>query len=191
MVDAGLHEDKRFMRYLLGGLVILYFGLVKLMFRFVGGGVCSAARCLRARARVRRGNVCAWAAMAFAARSWVHMLTLCVLLCPAGTAPTPPTTRPRYEPRGEWVRRPKPRLPGQMADLRAELGDRELLAGKSSDDAPCVQQQLGLPLGVAWPQTFCHHTSHITPWPATRCRRGRHGRRPLVPPGAPGGAAAV
>lgn len=33
VVDSGLHEDKRFMRYLVGVLVLLYFGLVKLMYR--------------------------------------------------------------------------------------------------------------------------------------------------------------
>lgn len=36
---------------------------------------------------------------------------------------------PRYEPQTDWVRRPRPRMPGQMAELRAQLGDRELLAG--------------------------------------------------------------
>lgn len=35
----------------------------------------------------------------------------------------------RYAPESEWVRRPRPRLPGPLADLRAELGDKDLLAG--------------------------------------------------------------
>jgi hypothetical protein len=36
----------------------------------------------------------------------------------------------RYEPDTEWVRRPRPRLPGPMSDLRAQLGDKDLLAGE-------------------------------------------------------------
>lgn len=35
----------------------------------------------------------------------------------------------RYDPQTDLVRRPRPRMPGQMAELRAQLGDRELLAG--------------------------------------------------------------
>lgn len=38
----------------------------------------------------------------------------------------------RYEPDSEWVRRPRPRLPGPMAEMRAELGDKDLLAGEPS-----------------------------------------------------------
>uniref|UniRef100_A0A383W8L9 Uncharacterized protein n=1 Tax=Tetradesmus obliquus TaxID=3088 RepID=A0A383W8L9_TETOB len=67
VTDSGLHESKRFLQYMVGVLVLLYFGLVKLMFK--------------------------------------------------------------YEPDSEWVRRPRPRLPGPMSDLRAQLGDKDLLAG--------------------------------------------------------------
>eukprot|EP00775_Hariotina_reticulata_P003249 gene3249-3527_t len=37
-----------------------------------------------------------------------------------------------YAPDGEWVRRPRPRLPGRMSELRAQLGDRDLLGGVGS-----------------------------------------------------------
>ncbi|KAF6266482.1 hypothetical protein COO60DRAFT_1472444 [Scenedesmus sp. NREL 46B-D3] len=67
VVDSGLNESKRFLQYMVGVLVLLYFGLVKLMYR--------------------------------------------------------------YQPDSEWVRRPRPRLPGPMSDLRAQLGDKDLLAG--------------------------------------------------------------
>ncbi|KAF8073017.1 rpsQ [Scenedesmus sp. PABB004] len=70
VVETGLHENGKFLRYLVGTLVLLYLGLVKLMFK--------------------------------------------------------------YEPDSEWVRRPRPRLPGPMAELRAELGDKDLLAGAGS-----------------------------------------------------------
>eukprot|EP00882_Tetradesmus_deserticola_P013467 GHRQ01014299.1.p1 GENE.GHRQ01014299.1~~GHRQ01014299.1.p1 ORF type:complete len:372 (+),score=132.58 GHRQ01014299.1:1568-2683(+) len=67
VVDSGLNESKRFLQYMVGVLVLLYFGLVKLLYK--------------------------------------------------------------YEPDSEWVRRPRPRLPGPMSELRAQLGDKELLAG--------------------------------------------------------------
>lgn len=33
VTDTGLHESKRFLQYMVGVLVLLYFGLVKLMFK--------------------------------------------------------------------------------------------------------------------------------------------------------------
>lgn len=33
IVDTGLHESKRFLQYLVAGLVIAYFALVKLMYK--------------------------------------------------------------------------------------------------------------------------------------------------------------
>eukprot|EP00878_Enallax_costatus_P025084 GHUV01026805.1.p1 GENE.GHUV01026805.1~~GHUV01026805.1.p1 ORF type:complete len:157 (+),score=34.53 GHUV01026805.1:218-688(+) len=70
VVDTGLNESKRFMQYMVATLVLLYFALVKLMYK--------------------------------------------------------------HEPDSEWVRRPRPRLPGQLADLRAQLGDKDLTAGANS-----------------------------------------------------------
>lgn len=33
IVDSGLHESKKFLRYMVGVLALLYFGLVKLMYK--------------------------------------------------------------------------------------------------------------------------------------------------------------
>jgi hypothetical protein len=33
VVDSGLNESKRFLQYMVGVLVLLYFGLVKLMYK--------------------------------------------------------------------------------------------------------------------------------------------------------------
>lgn len=77
VVDTGLNESKRFLQYLAVALVVAYFGLVKLMYK--------------------------------------------------------------YEPQTDWVRRPRPRMPGQMAELRAQLGDRELLAAGDMDSARFYQ----------------------------------------------------
>lgn len=71
VVDTGLNENRRFMQYMVATLVLLYFALLKLMYKYGTGS--------------------------------------------------------------EWVRRPRPRLPGQLADLRAQLGDKDLIAGDTQD----------------------------------------------------------
>eukprot|EP00878_Enallax_costatus_P015988 GHUV01016764.1.p1 GENE.GHUV01016764.1~~GHUV01016764.1.p1 ORF type:complete len:261 (+),score=80.36 GHUV01016764.1:1226-2008(+) len=91
VVDTGLNESKRFMQYMVATLVLLYFALVKLMYK--------------------------------------------------------------HEPDSEWVRRPRPRLPGQLADLRAQLGDKDLTAGGSlSDSRSYMPEKPGKELydDVAW-----------------------------------------
>eukprot|EP00879_Flechtneria_rotunda_P002058 GHRR01002237.1.p1 GENE.GHRR01002237.1~~GHRR01002237.1.p1 ORF type:complete len:227 (+),score=99.70 GHRR01002237.1:1460-2140(+) len=92
VVDSGLHESKRFLQIMTGVLVVLYLGLVKLLYR--------------------------------------------------------------YEPRGEMVRRPRPRLPGPLAEMRAELGDKELLAGGAdfADSRLYMPERLGKELydDIAW-----------------------------------------
>jgi len=73
----------------------------------------------------------------------------------------------RYEPQGERVRRPRPRMPGQMADLRAQLGDRELLAGEEKAWR-CQRDNMHVmrPLPITW---HCmSYTQHVMlcrcPW---------------------------
>jgi hypothetical protein len=122
IVDAGLHEEPRFGRYLLGGLALLYFGLVPAIYR------CGWARCAcdeRLHSVVFGSDK---------GRTAVHAVRCSAMLSGCGLTRTTIAAHhsaagTRVDSPGEWVRRPRARLPGQMAALRAELGDRELLAG--------------------------------------------------------------
>lgn len=78
----------------------------------------------------------------------------------------------RYEPQGERVRRPRPRMPGQMADLRAQLGDRELLAGEEQAWWCQRDNMHGMrPLPITW-HCNCHFKQHVMPCSCPPCELG-------------------